>query len=316
MIDNASLGSFQVGKAFERNSNINSMDFSDDGQLLVAASDDDSLVSYSALQGREEQVLFSKTWGVEHVRFTHASTAVLFTPRKNVREQTIRYWSLHENRIFREFAGHTDGITSLSMSSVGDEFLSGSLDGTIRRWDLRTPTCAGLLQTGDVQTNLVTAFDPNGMVFAVGLGHNTIKLYDAKNAGAGPFTTFTPQHRNNLVWRNIEFNSDGKLILLTTTQGIVILDSYSGDLVKHISGNYNQRGYPLVASFSPDGNFVLTGTESGLVHVYDAHKGDLVATWTARSPTPHPVGLVRFNPRFMMAASVSGKSLAFWLPRQ
>ena len=63
MIGHVPYASFQVGRAFERGNNINSMDFSDDGQLLVAAAEDDSLVAYHAAQGRFVSTISLSSYG-------------------------------------------------------------------------------------------------------------------------------------------------------------------------------------------------------------------------------------------------------------
>ena len=64
------------------------------------------------------------------------------------------------------------------MSPIDDKFLSGSLDQTIRLWDLRHPVCLGLMNlTGRPVAN----FDPEGLIFAAGIGSETIKLYDLRS---------------------------------------------------------------------------------------------------------------------------------------
>ena len=57
----------------------------------------------------------------------------------------------------------------------------------VRLWDLRVNGCQALLQTPGLPT---TAFDEQGLVFAVGAERGVVKLYDARNWGAGPFTSF------------------------------------------------------------------------------------------------------------------------------
>lgn len=64
------------------------------------------------------------------------------------------------------------------MSPVDDKFLSGSLDQTIRLWDLRHSVCLGLMHLPGFP---VANFDPEGLIFAAGINSDTIKLYDLRS---------------------------------------------------------------------------------------------------------------------------------------
>jgi len=70
------------------------------------------------------------------VRFTHHEYSVVCASN-NGWDQTLRYWSLHDNSYLRYFKGHRDKVTSIAMSPLDDTFLSASLDNTVRLWDLR-----------------------------------------------------------------------------------------------------------------------------------------------------------------------------------
>ena len=64
------------------------------------------------------------------------------------------------------------------MSPIDDMFLSGSLDKTLRLWDLRSPNCQGLMH---LSSRPVAAFDPEGLIFAAGVNSESVKLYDLRS---------------------------------------------------------------------------------------------------------------------------------------
>ena len=54
---------------------------------------------------RPKKTLYSKKYGVDMIRFTHAVNTVIYTSNKM--DDNIRYLSLHDNKYIRYFSGHT-----------------------------------------------------------------------------------------------------------------------------------------------------------------------------------------------------------------
>ena len=46
-------------------------------------------------------------------------------------------WDLHNKTQVRQFQGHTDGASCIDISPDGTKLWTGSLDNTVRCWDLR-----------------------------------------------------------------------------------------------------------------------------------------------------------------------------------
>ncbi|XP_068720349.1 WD repeat-containing protein 82-like [Montipora capricornis] len=304
----STIRSFRVAKVFRENSDrINHIDFSPNGETLISSSDDDSIVIFDCLEGKPKRTLYSKKYGVAQIQYTHATNTVIHTSTKI--DDTIRYLSLHDNKYLRYFTGHTKRVMTLHMSPMDDTFVSGSLDRTLRLWDLRSPNCQGLMH---VNGRPVAAFDPEGLIFAAGVDSEMVKLYDLRSFDKGPFSTFHVQNDPNIEWTGVKFSSDGKMILLATNGGVIhLIDAFQGTQLHAFTGHAVSRTTPVEVCFSPDAQYVLSGSQDGRVHVWASDSGQKLTVLEGNHPGP--IQCIGFNPKYMMLASAC-TNMAFWLP--
>ncbi|CAB4060058.1 WDR82 [Lepeophtheirus salmonis] len=236
------LGNFKE----QEGSRINSFHFSWDGLTLISSSEDDQILIYDVEKGTQKRRVNSQKYGVDLIHFTHASNAALHASTK--RDDAIRYLSLHDNKFIRYFAGHSKRVTSLDLSPEDDTFISGSMDHTVRLWDLRAATCQGVM---NVTGKPVVAFDPEGLVFSVGC---------------------TIRAKKQCEWTSLRFSPHGKYILLSTNGRVLrLLDAFNGTPLQTLSGHMNnkvdQRMVEFMFGKADDGNkvCVLNGGHVGPV---------------------------------------------------
>ncbi|KAH0553103.1 hypothetical protein GP486_006709 [Trichoglossum hirsutum] len=313
---------------------ITSLDFDDTGELLVAACNDETIQLYNCKEGKLNKVLPSKKYGAHLARFTHHQQGVLYASTKV--DDTIRYLSTHDNVFLRYFKGHTAPVTCLAISPGGDDFLSGSVDNTVLLWSLKSAHAYGKLF---LNTPYLAAFDPTATVIAIASpSTSTILLYDFRNYDKAPFATFdlleleqkfTPKSVGR-DWTKVEFSNDGKSILLATNgQGHFLLDAFDGNLRAFCYRKSNapasraapgrQEGVPGQgdACFTPDGRYVVGGTNEDNMYVWDTQKEpsqDLVLKPEHELEFKGSRGaVVAFNPRHNLFAG-GDKEVVFWLP--
>jgi len=304
----STVRTFRVVKLFRDNSDrINNLDYSPSGDLLISSSDDDQICIYDCEKGTSKRTLHSKKYGVDLIHFTHGKNSAIYASTKV--DDTIRYLSLHDNKFIRYFPGHTKKVVTLSMSPIDDSFISGSGDKTLRLWDLRSQNCQGMMHVGG---RPVAAFDPEGLIFAAGINSEQIKLYDLRSFDKGPFSTFEMSQEKECDWTGLKFSPDGKTVLVSTNGSVVrLVDAFTGSPLKTFVGHINNKGIPLEASFSPDSQFVFSGSTDGQIHVWNADSGYKVSVLSGNHH--QPVQCIQFNPKYMMLSSACN-SMAFWVP--
>ncbi|EAU85542.2 hypothetical protein CC1G_06443 [Coprinopsis cinerea okayama7 len=316
--------------------------FDDKGEVLITAGEDETTV----------RTLYSKKYGVDLPRFTHKSTSIIYASTKE--DDTIRYHSLHDNKYLQYFRGHKGRVISLEVSPVDDGFMSGSLDKTVRVWDLRSPTCRGLLALPEAP---VVAYDTTGMVFAVGVNRfSKIMLYDQANFDKAPFLTinlidpyltqasFPPRP---IFMTSLAFSTNGKYILVGCSGSVhYVVDSYEGHVLARLEGHVGLERRSVNAppdiepakgisgeevSWTPDSKYVVSGSLDGKIHMWSIKRMEEILGETPSLPegSRKPIKIQSFVQLEADASSptrclrfnprlgmfaTAGTELAFWLP--
>ncbi|RUS31520.1 WD40-repeat-containing domain protein [Jimgerdemannia flammicorona] len=288
------FGTLKIAKLFRHSTKpITSLSFDDTGEVCVCSAEDESLRVYDCKQGKQNNVIYAST---------KEDGKPLIRDINLQRADTLRYLSLHDNKYIRYFKGHRkryvphfifilvlgigqplwainvstfledqrltssspNRVVALEMSPLDDQVLSAAIDDTVRLWDLRSSACQGLINISGRPT---VAFDQSGLVFAVGLDSNTIRVYDLKAFDKGPFDTWTidshlPYGIPPPEWTGLRFSNDGKHILVTTAgDSHLLIDSFTGQSRQRFVGHNgvgSARGGGE-AGFTPDGRFVASG---------------------------------------------------------
>jgi len=159
----------------------------------------------------------------------------------------------------------------------------------------------------------VAAFDPDGLIFAAGINSESVKLYDLRSFDKGPFSSFKLHaDSKEIEWTGLKFSPDGKSILISTNGSVIkLIDSYNGTSLQTFTGHLNSKQIPLEASFSPDSQFVISGSSDGRIHIWNSENGMKICV--LNGDHKGPVQCVQFNPKYMMMASACSQ-MSFWLP--
>jgi COMPASS component SWD2 len=335
------IASYRPTKLFQRDDikegksqpYILSIDFDDPGELCMTSESDETIQIYNVKDGRHDKSLLSKKYGVKLAKFTHASSSIIYASTQQ--NDAIRYLATHDNSFIRYFEGHEGTVTNLALHPGADNFISCSVDNTVRIWNIGTKQWTGKLF---LNTPYLSAWDPSGNVFAVASpGSGSILLYDYRNYEKAPFSVFDVLKARGPAdteasfrgWTKLEFSNDGKHILLGSRgNGHFLLDSFDGSLKAYLKkpgastrrlGVGEMEGGNMESSgeccFAPDGRYVISGGKSDLL-VWDTLMtpgSDKVLEPAHVLEEKREAAVVAYNPRYNMIASAD-QDLMFWLP--
>lgn len=240
---------FREAVTFSGDSNITSIDFSIDGKYLVAANDNEQIVWFDCLRGKENNVINSHKYGVKLVKYTNGKTAVLHSSTKL--NHDIRLLDVEKQNYYRYFKGHKSMVTSLAISAEEDIFASAGEDRTVFIYDFRKEMPAGKLTLNMDKPSVV--FDPaGGNIFAVGFENNcNILLYDLRSYKSNQILKKIALEKDRTHSpHELKFSKDGMKILATTNGSFIHLHEVSSGLpLSQLTGASLNTHFP--SPFSP-----------------------------------------------------------------
>lgn len=223
------------------------------------------------------------------------------------------YWCLHNNEVIYSFLGHSDSITDICLNPINDLFITTSRDKTSRLWDLNNRKCICIFQesnhavfddTGKVLASVTYENDKNSEKII-----NYINLYATENVLQGPFKVFKIEANQEI--KEMKFSNDGNFLICTTIDNVIlIVDSFEGKILKVLQGEITESDIYFKADISADSKYIVSGSESGLVHIWNVSEGKLVKSLNCH---PQASMFVKFSPKHCLLAS-SCKNLVLWHP--
>jgi WD40 repeat protein len=154
--------------------------FSPDGTTLVSHRFDEGILRWDVRSGR----LLSQARTPQEVPFPDWHDLLVFSPTADVAARTeglgIDLYDTRTGRVIRRLRGHTKDLVSLAFSPEGRTLASGSLDGTLRLWDVATGETMRVIDTRRQAKKINWIhFTPDGQTLATGDGVLRIHLWRA-----------------------------------------------------------------------------------------------------------------------------------------
>jgi WD40 repeat protein/serine/threonine protein kinase len=252
---------------------ISALAFSPSGDRLASASYDRTVKVWDTTTGKQLRNLDLHTGNVECVAFSPDGRRIA----SGGEDLTVRIWDSATGQEVLGLRGHAGRCGCVAFSPDG-RLASASIDRTIRIWDA-TPLRGNEGQevlTFEEHKNEIrsVAFSPDGKWIASAGLDTPVMVWDAATRELKfEFSEFT-MIVFGLAWQP----PGGQRIATVGFDGrrasVKVLDAQTGRKVFALPG---EEAYHTVA-ISPDGRYLVTGGENGVLQVWDAGNGQPVRT--------------------------------------
>jgi WD40 repeat protein len=224
-------------------------------------------------------------------------------------DTTVRVWDLATGQEVRRFTGHAGWVNSIAVTPDGQYIVSGSGDKTVRLWDLATGQEVRQF-TGHRDSVVSVAVTPDGRYAVSGGGDNTVRLWDLETGqevrlGAKP------------EWGKAFLTHLWEMVTFTIKSAAEDLDSWTflkrlWELAtrKEVRGFTGHAGWVWSVAVTPDGRYVVSGSEDNTVRLWDLETGQEVLQFIAHEWKVYSVAVTP-DGRYVVSGS-RDKTVRLW----
>jgi WD40 repeat protein len=308
---------------------VRCVEFAPDGVGLATGADDGTICFWDlksnplTAKRDDEQFHFEHDSAVWGMRF-HPEGDRLASCSE---DHSIRVWNLRDRRKHQTLIGHTSWVLGIRFNSDGSLLASGSEDGTARLWDQQGNQVATFVHGAPVNG---ICFSPDDLALATAAADCKLRVWDT-GQNRSPRNPKQFRHPRKAILLDVSFSSDGKSVATGATDSQVQIWNEDGRIRRSLAGHNGWIMcvvfHPVVPSslatssidgtarvwnindgtsrefapcdgpvwsvaFSPDGNFLATGSGGGKISCWDLRQpndtplaffpGDRGSVWSIR----------------------------------
>jgi hypothetical protein len=273
----------EVRLTFSPHGVVASASFSPKGDRIVTGSWDFSARVWNAITGADELKL-----GGEEGHSGYVNSAV-FSPDKDGKlvltasdDGTAKLWDSKTGKLVRTLTGHTDRVRHAAFSPNGQQAVTSSSDKTAIIWDVATGKPIGKPLNGHKWAVLFAQFSSDGSKLITGSEDNLAAVWDV---ATGKALLQLSGHTARVT--SVAFAPDDNRAVTASQDGSVKLwdtnlkadetkpadDFAKARMAKEILTLDGHTREVTSVTFSPDGRYVLTGSQDGRAILW------LASTW-------------------------------------
>eukprot|EP00762_Andalucia_godoyi_P003794 ANDGO_08492.mRNA.1 WD repeat-containing protein tag-125 len=170
-------------------------------------------------------------------------------------DHQIRVFNRDTGTLMRVISGHHSFVNSLVFDAQGTRMYTADGDGVIKIWSAR------------VRSSAKAAAASGRAIPAIDLEEGIVCL-----------RTIAEKEMIGRSITSIRMSSNGKRLLVSSRDNI--LRSFAVDLastvISHRYMGVVTENYPVRGEFSPDGSYVICGSETGRLYLWDTNSGDIL----------------------------------------
>ena len=214
----------------------------------------------------------------------------------------------------RTLKGHGGSVSALTFNAGGDRLLSGSIDRTVRMWDVADGREIGTLSTPAPVTAMALLLE--GEQIAVATDDHLIRTWplpwplpavsaDAAAQPVGPPPIKQFNRCSAPITSMVPFDAKGTRLFSGSPDGTArIWDAAGGNEV----ASYNDGGPITAVAVRPDGKRAATASEFGRVRLWNTENGQLVAQIAAEHPVTGNIDRLRVAVDLAKRRSLNAKA--------
>ncbi|MCK4366990.1 MAG: S8 family serine peptidase, partial [Thermoplasmata archaeon] len=235
---------------------VSSVDWSPDGTKIASASLDHTVIVWYASNGSMLSYLNAHMGRVRDVQWSPTDAnrlAAAYDDRSGNGDNNVVIWNTATEEIEKVLVGHTSGVKSIAWAPSGNKLVSGSVDGTVKVWDVVSQTSMDLTTYTDEVTSVDWSFLDR---IASASLDDSIMIHNPSGTPNRSFSYSSPTA--------IAFNPNGtRLAIADGNNGSLIVRNVVGPAEGSQEYAHGLAKTILDISWSDDGTLLLT-TSSAL----------------------------------------------------